>query len=81
MKFYPNSIKFAVCKLCEARIAFVKTFPKRALAPLDLPIRSHNLKFDAEGHQVETLQSRTHFDTCPEYRKPKPTNKEQLSLF
>lgn len=72
------------CKFCLKPISWAETFPNRRKVPLDVPIHSHELEFDADGHEIATLTSTTHFATCIEYGKataPKPKQKEQLKLF
>ena len=87
MKIYPNSADLGRCKLCGEPIAWVLTFPNRSKCPIDRPILTKNLEFDADGHEIAELVSQTHFDTCTEYdrttRKPKQKPKPiaQGSLF
>lgn len=87
MKIYPHSAERAHCKLCHAAIAWVLTFPKRNRCPIDRPYQFHNLKHDADGHEIAELISTTHFETCPQYdrttgkAKPKPKPISQPGLF
>lgn len=87
MKIYPNSAEPARCKLCLQSIAWILTFPNRQKCPVDRPLITKNLEFDADGHEIAELVSPTHFDTCPEYdrekRQPKPKPKPiaQASLL
>ena len=83
MKFYPNSIEPAQCRLCQRPIYWARTYPNRKRVPLDRPATSKNLEHDAEGDPVAELTSTTHFATCPQYQtrqaeKPPPLTQARL---
>lgn len=89
MKIYPNSAERAHCRLCDAPIAWVLTFPKRNRCPINRPYQFNQLEYDADGHEIAELVSPTHFETCPNYdrdtkqAKPpaRPTLHQQPRLF
>lgn len=69
MKFYPHSLRSGRCKFCFSHISWAETFPNRNYVPLDVPIHFKESEFDADGHEIVTLKSTTHFATCTEYGK------------
>lgn len=81
MKIYPHSIEPARCKLCLEPIAWALTFPNRKKVPLDRPIKTTYLVFDADGHEIAVVTSGTHFDTCTKYERVKAKPIEQARLF
>lgn len=67
MKIYPHSLLNGRCRYCLKPLVWALTFPNRNKVPLDFPIHGQELEFDADGHEIQTLTSPTHFDTCTEY--------------
>lgn len=89
MIIYPRSAENSRCRLCNAPIAWVLTFPRRNRCPIDRPYEVRNLAYDQDGHATAELVSPTHFATCPNYDRatgkakpsPKPTPIQQPNLF
>ena len=68
MTIYSNSLEPARCKLCGSRILWARTFPNRKRAPLDSPLRTANIAYDSDGHEIAELMSSTHFESCQNYQ-------------
>lgn len=83
MTIYCNSLEPARCKLCGSRILWALTFPNRKRAPLDAPLRTANIAYDSDGHEIAELVSTTHFESCEKYllNLTAPPKIQQPKLF
>lgn len=87
MNIYPQTVDPGRCKYCSGSIFWAETAPNRRKVPLDKPVLTKNLQYDAGGFALAELTSTTHFSTCENYDpatrqgKVKAPPKEQARLF